>query len=248
MARVAAIVSGKGGVGKSTLTAGIGAALARRGRRVLLVDGDAGLRSLDYLLGVTEELVFDSADIVSGYCEPLKAVYPCAQCAGLFVLPAPQDHERVIPPALMCRLVRLLEQYFDWVLIDGPAGIGRGFYSAVAPASMVLVVATPDPVCIRGSGNVRALLQRRSRNIQCRLLLNRFSAFSFRRADSFEDLDQVIDTAGIQLLGIVPEDAPVALWAARGMLPPLEAEASLAFQRIAARMEGEAIPLASFEK
>ena len=84
------ITSGKGGVGKSTITAGLGLALAARGRRVLLIDGDAGLGCLDHMLGVTEHMVFDIADVVSGRAEPMKAVYSCPFSDGLFLLPAPR--------------------------------------------------------------------------------------------------------------------------------------------------------------
>ena len=111
MGAVTVITSGKGGVGKSTISAGLGTALARRGRRVLLIDGDAGLRSLDHMLSVSEQLVFDISDVIAGNCEPIRAIYPCEQEPGLFLLPAPSQEERTVRPALMRRLVPILARY-----------------------------------------------------------------------------------------------------------------------------------------
>ena len=119
------ITSGKGGVGKSTLAVGLGRALAKRGRRVLLVDCDAGLRSLDRMTGTEENLVFDMADVVFARCAPAEAIYPCGEAEGLFLLPAPSLGEDMIRPAVMKRLVPLLSRYFDHVLLDSPCGGGR---------------------------------------------------------------------------------------------------------------------------
>lgn len=103
------ITSGKGGVGKSTAAVGLGRALASRGRRVLLVDCDAGLRSLDRMTGTEENLVFDISDVVFGRCSPAEAIYPCASCHGLFLLPAPACGEDMVLPAVMRRLAPLLK-------------------------------------------------------------------------------------------------------------------------------------------
>lgn len=247
MASVAVITSGKGGVGKSSITAGLGAALVKRGRRVLLIDCDAGLRSLDYFLGVTEHLVYDASDIVAGNCAPLKAIYPCHYSPGLFLLPAPQQVEHIILPELMREVVSSLEKYFDVILMDSPAGIGRGFYTAVAPASHAFLVATADPVCLRDTEKVRRTLEKQG--IQyIRLLINRFQLGVFRKSGYYEDLDAVIDAAGVQLLGVIPEDVEIISAAAQGRGLSPHSRSAKAFNRIAARMDGERMPLARLEK
>ena len=137
MGAITVITSGKGGVGKSTTTVGLACALSRRGRRVLLIDGDAGLRSLDRMLGVESSLVYDISDVAAGRCEPIRAIYPCPGFNGLFLLPAPGKEDNIIPPEIMRQLVPLLASYYDHVLVDSPAGVGLGFLSAIAAAQRV---------------------------------------------------------------------------------------------------------------
>lgn len=176
MGLITVITSGKGGAGKSTVSVGLGCTLAKNGKRVLLIDGDAGLRSLDAMLGVDKELVFDISDIVNGNCEPIKAIYSCEEYTGLnnlFLLPAPALEKHTIHPELMKQLVPILARYYDHVIIDCPAGIGKGFISAVAAANRALVISTPDPICIRDSDKVRQLLEERGIS-QHRLVINPF--------------------------------------------------------------------------
>lgn len=245
MAIVTAVVSGKGGVGKSTLSAGIGAALARRGERVLLVDCDAGLRSQDVLLGVTEHLVFDASDVMEGRCSPEQAIYECASCPGLSMIAAPMG--KPLLPEVSRALVQTLSRDFDRILMDGPAGIGSGFAAAIAPAKEALVIATPDAVSVRSGSVVRSELERAG--IQSyRLVLNRFSAMRFIKAGSFQDLDALIDRVGVQLIGVVPEDPSVPLMASKGIPLLSRGVCSEAFMRIAARLCGERVPLPELER
>lgn len=245
VAKITAVVSGKGGVGKSTLSAGIGAALARRGERVLLIDCDAALRSQDVLLGVTERLVFDISDAAEGRCTPQQAVYRCAACPRLSMVAAPL-HKPLSPEA--CRAItQVLAQNFDRVLMDAPAGVGEGFLTAVAPAEAAIVVATPDAISVRSGSVVRNALAEQGVS-DVRMVINRFSAARFLRTGSFADLDGFIDRAGLQLLGVVPEDTSVALMAARGVPLLSKGACSEAFMRIAARLCGERVPLAPLER
>ena len=154
------ITSGKGGVGKSTVSVGLGRALAQRGRRVLLIDCDAGLRSLDRMTGTEEALVFDLSDVIQGRCAPADAIYPCTETEGLFLLPAPSSGEDMASPSVMRRLVPLLKRYYDHVVLDSPAGVGGGFRSAACAADRALVVCSPDPVCVRSSSAVKRLLEK----------------------------------------------------------------------------------------
>ncbi|MGI6261493.1 MAG: AAA family ATPase [Acutalibacteraceae bacterium] len=238
MAVVTVVVSGKGGVGKSTLCAGLGSALCRTGKRVLLVDGDAGLRSLDVLLGITEMLAYDLGDIVQGRCAPQEAVYPTV-LPQLFLLPAQQG--RPFAPCVMRAVVDSLSTQFDHILIDGPAGLGAGFLSACAPADRAILAATADSVSVRAASAARRTLD--EYHLECRLVLTRFREEFFRRAGSFADLDEIIDRVGAQLLGVVPEDDLVAVRAANGRPLSEKGAAAAAFHRISQRMEGRIVPL-----
>lgn len=237
------ITSGKGGVGKSTLAVGLGRALAQRGRRVLLVDCDAGLRSLDRMTGVEENLVFDIADVVFARCAPAEAIYPCGETQGLFLLPAPSLGEDMIRPGVMRKLVPLLKRYFDHVLLDSSAGVGSGFRSAAAGADRALVVCSPDPVCVRSAATARELLAR-LQVPEARLAINRFNGRLFRQTGAYGDLDGVIDGAGIRLMGVVPEDFSLAAAFLQGKGAPEDSPGMKALCRVAGRLEGETIPIA----
>ena len=242
---ISVVTSGKGGAGKSTVTAGLGCALARRGRRVLLVDGDAGLRSLDVMLGIGGAAVYDMADILSGNCNPVRAVYPSPICPDVFVIPAPVNLEQLASPDDMAALCRGLSRYYDDVIIDCPAGVGRGFQTAVAGADRAFVVTTPDMVCARDAQIVAHLLQ--EKQIPARLIINRLRPYPICRG-KMPDIDEVIDTAGLQLIGVIPEDELVAVANAYGKPLPGESYAAECFANIAGRYLGEDIPLANLKK
>ncbi len=247
MGAVTCITSGKGGVGKSSLCAGLGAALTKRGRRVLLIDGDAGLPALDVFLSCAEERVYDIADVIAGRASIKDALYSCPWAEGLWLLPAPSREEDCISPLLMKQVADLLIPYYDHILIDCPAGLGTGFQSASSAAQRALVVATPDPVCIRASAKTRLELEAAGISQQ-RLVINRFRAESFRSQKVFPDLDAVIDSAGIRLIAVIPEDGELPSCEASGTPLPSHSKAALAFDRLAARLEGEQIPLAPLHK
>lgn len=236
------ITSGKGGVGKSTMAVGLGRALAQRGRRVLLVDCDAGLRSLDRMTGTEENLVFDMADVVFARCAPAEAIYPCGGAEGLFLLPAPSLGENMIRPGVMKKLVPLLKRYFDHVLLDSPAGVGGGFRSAASGADRALVVCNPDPVCVRSAGVARELLQKLEIP-EIRLIINRFNGELFRETQVYSDLDSVIDEAGIRLMGVIPEDLALVAAFLQGKSAREDSSGMKALCRVAGRLEGENIPI-----
>ena len=236
------ITSGKGGVGKSTVSVGLGRALARRGRRVLLIDCDAGLRSLDRMTGIEENLLFDISDVVYGRCAPAEAIYPCGDEDGLFLLPAPSNAENMIRPGVMRKLVPLLKRYYDHVLLDSPAGVGGGFRSASCAADRALIVCNPDPVCVRGAHAVGGLLQKLSVEEQ-RLVINRFNGEFFNETGVYGDLDSVIDAAGIRLFGVVPEDFSLASSFLKGKRAKDTSKGMMALHRMAGRLDGETVPI-----
>lgn len=237
------ITSGKGGVGKSTVSVGLGRALAQKGRRVLLVDCDAGLRSLDRMTGVEEGLVFDLADVVEGRAAPADAIYPCAEATGLYLLPAPSSGEGMAGPEVMRRLTELLKRYYDYVLLDSPAGVGDGFRSAAYGADRALVICSPDPVCVRSANAVRGLLEEIS-VLEPRLVINRFNGDFFWETGVYSDLDSVIDASGVQLFGVIPEDFSLAAAFLKGKKAPERSSGMMALARIAERLEGAAVPIA----
>ncbi len=245
MNQICVVTSGKGGAGKSTVTAGLGYALARLSGRVLLIDADAGLRSLDLMLGVAGSTMFDLSDVFAGRCEPVKAVYPSPVFQNVFVMPAPIHLEEMCNADEMRRLCRGLKHYYDWVLIDCAAGIGRGFETAVAAADRALVVTTPDMVCARDAQIVARLLD--EHQVNSHLVINRLRPAKVMEG-SMPDVDEIIDTAGIQLLGIIPEDEAVAVANANGRPLPADCHAAVCFGNIARRYAGESVPLARLEK
>ena len=245
MNQITVITSGKGGAGKSTVTAGLGYALSRRVGRVLLIDADAGLRSLDLMLGVAGNTMFDLSDVFAGNCEPVRAIYPSPVFRNVFVLPAPIRLEEMCSAAEMRALCRGLASYYNQVIIDCPAGIGRGFETAVAAADRALVVSTPDMVCARDAQIIGRLLE--EHHLKSHLLINRLRPSKVMDG-SMPDVDEIIDTAGLQLLGIIPEDEEVAVANANGRPLPADCHAAICFDNIASRFMGESVPLARLEK
>ena len=232
-----AIASGKGGVGKSTLSALLAQEFASRGRRVLLIDCDIGLRSLDLILGVDEHVLFTWADIALGRCALKQAVMAYSQ--NLHLLCAPLSTEVALEEDMLRHIVSTCGEY-DVILIDAPAGIGFGFRAALKAARRCLIVSTPDPVCVR-SVSVAARQALRHGCNDVRLIINRFD-----RARTIKGvglmLDELIDRAEVQLIGVVPQDTGLFLQTANGA-PLRESLVSEAIARIASRVEGENIPL-----
>ena len=142
----------------------------------------------------------------------------------------------------MRKLVPLLKRYFDHVLLDSPAGVGGGFRSAACAADRALLVCSPDPVCVRGTGAVRDLLEQLS-IVDRRLLVNRFNGEFFQKTGAYQDLDGVIDASGVRLAGLVPEDFSMAAAFLRGKPAREDSPGMKALYRVAGRLEGEAIPL-----
>lgn len=245
MKQISVVTSGKGGAGKSTVTAGLGYALSRLASRVLLIDADAGLRSLDLMLGVGGNTMYDLADVFAGNCDPMRAIYPSPVFQNVFVLPAPIFLEDMCTADEMRSLCRGLSEHYDQIIIDCPAGLGKGFETAVAAADRALVVSTPDMVCARDAQIISRLLE--ERGVPSHLIINRLRPGKVTNG-SMPDVDEIIDTAGIQLLGVIPEDEEVAVANANGRPLPAACNAAVCFANIAKRYMGDSTPLARLEK
>ena len=238
MGKVTVITSGKGGTGKSTVTAGLGAALVRRGNRVLVIDCDAGMRGIDLMLGVSGELVFDIADIVGGNCPPSSAIYPCKTVPELYILPAPQNVRDKVSPYIMRQLVRVLVKYYDHILIDCPAGIERGLRNVLnAGVDETILLVTPDDISIRSAERTVQVIESK---IETRphLIVNRLDETLIRCGEMLSALTaaQVLD---LPLLGAIPEDPVVYRSLLRHQLfVRYDCEARNAVLRIASRISG----------
>ncbi|MDR2525265.1 MAG: P-loop NTPase [Oscillospiraceae bacterium] len=230
------VASGKGGVGKSTLSACLAQEMARRGHSVLLIDCDIGLRSLDLILGVDEHVLFTWADVVLGRCELHQAI----MLRGDFhLLCAPLQPERALKDDMLQKLVKSCTQY-DVVIVDAPAGIGFGFRMACLAANRAVVVTLADPICVRAVS--AAVRQLRQHGVQdARLAVNRFDRKLALRGQLLM-IDDIIDQTETQLIGVVPQESRLFAQTADGM-PLQEGIALQAVRRIAGRLDGENIPL-----
>ncbi len=242
---ITVVTSGKGGVGKSTVSVGMACALAARGQRVLVIDTDAGLRSLDLMMGVSDRAVYDLGDIFARRCEPSAAICESPLCENVFVITAPASLDDLGTPAEMAYLCRGLTEHYDTVLIDCPAGLGRGFRAAIAAADRAIIVSTPDAVCARDAYIVSTELD--ELKIPYKLVVNRLRPRAVMKG-KMPDIDTIMDQAGVSLLGVIPEDERVTLATAAGTALPKKSYAARCLANIAARYCGEAVALAPLKK
>lgn len=239
MAQIITVLSGKGGAGKSTTTVMLGGALAAAGKRVLLVDCDAGLRSLEIFTGAGSDALFNWGDAIAGVCEPADAVLGCRN--GCALLPAPSALTEELTPEAFTKLLNNFTEDFDFILIDGPAGLGKGFRLAAAPARHILLVSSPDDVSLYAcSAAKRALTQQGKTSM--RLILNHFRYNAVRKTFQ-KNIDDSIDKSGVRLIGIVPEDKNLWYFGSGGLLPKKSSSGVSAFKRIAGRLLGDNTPL-----
>ena len=231
MGRAIVITSGKGGVGKTTTTANLGAALAQLGHTVVLVDADIGLRNLDVVMGLENRIVFHSVDVIRGKCTVAKALIKDRRIEGLWLLPASQtDDKDAVTPADMKKLIMELKNTHDFVLIDCPAGIEQGFKNAIAGADEAIVVATPEVSSIRDADRVVGLLA--AADITARLIVNRISPSLVKKGDMLSQAD-VIEILALEMLGAVPLDDQIIATTNKGVPAVLEPGKSLAARELA---------------
>lgn len=237
------ITSGKGGTGKTTTTASLGAALALRGQRTLVIDADIGLRNLDVILGLENRIVFNLVDVAKKVCKPSQAIIKSKKSSNLFLLPASQtDDKDVVSEEEVRQVIEYYKREFHYILIDSPAGIEQGFKNACVGADSALVVTTPEVSAIRDADRVVGLLS--ARGIDTRLILNRID-YELVRKDDMLSAEDVKEILGIDLIGIVQRDDSIIVAANRGE-PCVYDNKSLAgdaYTKIAARICGENIPV-----
>ena len=243
MGEVFVITSGKGGVGKTTATANIGAALAKLGKKVALIDADIGLRNLDLLLGLDKRIVYDLTDVANGNVPLRKALIKHKLVDGLYVLAAPQSKNKDdVTPDQMRAICDELKTEFDFILVDCPAGIERGFKNAIAGVDRAIVVATPETSSIQDADRVIGLLE--SVDIPTPvLLLNRVKQDLISKKEMIS-VEDAISLLQIDVLGIVPDKDSVIISSNLGIPDVFDgnSEVGIAFRDAAMRMTGEEVP------
>ncbi len=248
MQNVIVVTSGKGGVGKTTTVANIGAGLVNSGKKAVLIDTDIGLRNLDVVLGLENRIVYDLVDVVEGTCRLKQALIRDKRFEGLFLMPAAQTRDKMaVNPDQMKKLVEELEEEFDYILIDCPAGIEQGFKNAIAGAKSAIVVTVPEVSAVRDADRIIGLLSANGID-DCSLLVNRLRPDLVKRGDMLA-LDDTLDILGIDLIGVVPEDENIIRSSNVGepIVTNQKSMAGKAYNNITKRILGENVPMLDME-
>ncbi len=236
MSKSIVITSGKGGVGKSTTAASIGCGLAGAGYKTVIIDMDIGLRSLDMLLGIESSMIYDIVDVIEGVVSIDEALYKVDRRENLYLLPASQNTDSsAVSPYDVAAVISSVRDRFDYVLIDCPAGIGRGFRNATGAVDAAVIVLTPDPVSLRGAERVKHLLTLDGvKDIS--IIINRVAK------ENGVSTDECVNRMDCPVLGFVPEDARVPQCAAKGIcVLESETDSGDAYERIIRRFLGETV-------
>jgi septum site-determining protein MinD len=248
MGEAIVITSGKGGVGKTTTTANIGTALAAMDKKVVVIDGDTGLRNLDVLMGLENRVVFTIIDVIEGRCRLKQGLIKDKRFNNLFLLPTAQTRDKNdIDINEMLKIVNELKQEFDYVIIDCPAGIEQGFENAVVGADRAIVVVNPEITSVRDADRVIGKLDAKGLDIH-ELIVNRIN-FEMTKNGDMLTIEDIKDALAIKVIGVVPDDRKVTISTNKGEPIVLDttALAGQAFKNIAKRIVGEEVPFIDFE-
>ena len=248
MREVYVVTSGKGGVGKTTTTANLGAGLALKGKKVVLIDADIGLRNLDVVMGLENRIVYDIINVIEGNARLRQALIKDKRYNNLCLLPAAQTRDKnAITPAQMKEVCDELKKDFDFVLIDCPAGIEQGFKNAIAGADKAIVVTTPEVSAVRDADRIIGLLEANGIKDPM-LVLNRIKPNMVKRGEMMA-LEDVSEVLAIDVLGVVPDDEGIVISTNKGepCVADKKSFAGQAFREIVRRMLGENLPLMDLE-
>lgn len=232
--KIITVASAKGGVGKSTFCYGVGKMLSDHNKRVLLVDMDIGVRSLDILLGVSEKIVYNWGDIIKGNCDYRTVAVEAYK--NLFVLPAPIDFSEEYNDEAFKKMISLFDKDFDFIFLDSPAGLESGFNLAANACDSSVVMSTPDAISLRAASYASEKI-RKIGVTDIRIVINKFDKHYHKKID----VDEVIDTVGARLLGIIPDSDEVYA-SVNGEKIPYNSKGSQAFLRISERICGKNVP------
>lgn len=248
MGEIIVVTSGKGGVGKTTTTANIGAGLAELGKKVLVIDTDLGLRNLDVVMGLENRIVYNLVDVIEGKCRLNQALIKDKRYENLYLLPSAQTKDKSsVTPEQMIKLTSELRREYDFVLLDCPAGIEQGFQNATSGADKALVVTTPEVSAIRDADRIIGLLEaKKIKDIG--LIINKIRIEMVKRGDmmSVEDVTEILSA---DLIGIIPDDEQVVIATNQGEpVIDMDSFAGQAYRNICRRLNGEEIPFLNLEK
>src|SRR5438270_5195517 len=252
MAKVLVVTSGKGGVGKTTSTAALGAALAQMGEKVVVVDFDVGLRNLDLILGAERRVVFDLINVVQGVAKLSQALIRDKRLENLWLLPASQTRDKdALTDEGVKSIIADLRSKFDWILCDSPAGIERGATLAMRHADAAIIVTNPEVSSVRDSDRIIGLLDSKTEKaergecVDKQLLITRYNPWRAARGEMLS-IDDVLEILSIPLLGIIPESEEVLRASNVGspvtLNSPLSAPARAYFEATR-RLKGETFPI-----
>ena len=248
--RVIVITSGKGGVGKTTTNANIGTALAKAGKKVVMIDTDLGLRNLDLLLGLENRIVYTIVDVVEERCKLKQALVKDKKNPNLCLLAAAQTRDKTaVTEEQLKDICEKLKKDFDFILVDCPAGIEQGFQNAVAGASEAIVVTTPEMSAVRDADRIIGLLEAKEEIKSYKLLLNRVRP-NLIKSNDMMSVDDVVEILSADLVGIIPEDTGIITSTNKGE-PIVNDEKSLAgqaYNNVARRIIGEDVPFLNLEE
>jgi septum site-determining protein MinD len=252
MAKVIVVTSGKGGVGKTTSTAALGAALAQMDQRVVVIDFDVGLRNLDLVMGAERRVVFDLINVVQGVAKLSQALIRDKRLDNLSLLPASQTRDKdALTDDGVARVINELRERFDWIICDSPAGIERGATLAMRYADAAVIVANPEVSSVRDSDRIIGLLDSKTvkaekgERIDKHLLITRHDAARASRGEMLS-IDDVLEILSIPLLGIIPESQEVLRASNLGTpvsLSNVESAPARAYKDAARRLSGESIEM-----
>lgn len=248
MGEVIVITSGKGGVGKTTTTANIGAGLAKMNKKVVVIDTDLGLRNLDVVMGLENRIVYNLVDVIEGNCRMKQALIKDKRYESLYLLPSAQTRDKsAVSPYQMKKLTQELMEEFDYVLLDCPAGIEQGFHNAIAGATRALVVTTPEVSSIRDADRIIGLLEK-NKIQKIDLIINRIRIDMVKRGDmmSVEDVSEILS---VDLLGVIPDDEYIVVATNQGEpVIELDSLSGQAYTNICRRIMGEEVAFLDLEK
>ncbi len=248
--KVIVITSGKGGVGKTTSNANIGTALAKSGKKVVMIDTDLGLRNLDLLLGLENRIVYTIVDVVEERCKLKQALVKDKKNPNLCLLAAAQTRDKTaVTDEQLKDICKKLQKDVDYVLVDCPAGIEQGFQNAIAGASEAIVVTTPEMSAVRDADRIIGLLEAKEEIENYRLLINRVRP-NLIKSNDMMSVEDVVEILSAELIGIIPEDTGIITSTNKGE-PIVNDDKSLAgkaFQNVAKRITGEDVPFLNLEE
>lgn len=250
LGKVIALTSGKGGVGKTTVAAGVAQALCEKGYKVLAIDGDLDFRNLDMVIGLSDNFVFDLNDVIAGNCDLTQAVYKSTFHKRLYFLAGTVSQENMnrATPAVIKDFLEHLKKYFDYIVVDTAAGSGKSFEIFTQNADIVVVVTTLYKAAIRDGEKIATLVENEDGEKQIYMLVNMVDDKLIIHGHA-PDIDMIIDSLSVPLIGLLPVEQQLIVWQNRGdTIHRHKAMIKIQMDDIASRLCGDSVPLKKFWK